>query len=277
MTTFLIALVVILLLFLGAILILFHRQGQRLNEEIQHAIDSEDIKSHFLADASNNFREPLHTIIERCEAIERQPCFKEHPDVVEAIEDIRFQSRQLYQYTNEILEVSNTASHIPHSTKIEVNLIELIMSYRREILHDVRENVQVNIRTELSPHTKVWVDTTIFRQLVMHLLRVAAHRTERGHITIRYAKENNGLRFWIENTCDPIPQQVLDTLFTDHIDPYNHDKGGDDKDMVISLSICKAIIDDLKGQIEATAGQSGDRYLNIITFWFPCKTTNKVS
>ena len=272
---FLILLVIVLLIVLGAVLVLYHRQGLRLKEEIQHAINSEDIKSHYLEDVSMTFQEPLKNIIRSCESIESQPCFKQHTDVVKAIEDIRFQSQQLAQYANEIMELSNTQGSIPHSSKIQVNLIELIMSYRREILHDVRENVQVNIRTKVSPHTKVWVDTTIFRQLIMHLLRAAAANTDEGSITIRYATEKKGLRFWIENTCAALPEKVLDTMFTARIDPYNQNKETSDKDVVMSMALCKSIIDKLKGTIEATAKQTDFGNLNIITFWFPCVTSEK--
>ena len=273
--TFLILLVIVLLIVLGAVLVLYHRQALRLKEEIQHAINSEDIKSHYLEDVSVTFQEPLRSIIKNCESIESQPCFRQHTDVVKAIEDIRFQSQQLAQYANEILELSNTQGNIPRSSKIQVNLIELIMSYRREILHDVKENVQVNIRTEVSPHTKVWVDTTIFRQLIMHLLRAAAENTDEGSITIRYATEKKGLRFWIENTCPALPKEALDTMFTAQIDPYNQNKKTDDKDVVMSMALCKSIIDKLKGTIEATAKQTDFGNLNIVTFWFPCVTSEK--
>lgn len=275
MMTFLILLVIVLLIMLGAVLVLYHRQALRLKEEIQHAINSEDIKSHYLQDVSVTFQEPLQSIIKNCESIESQPCFRQHPDVVKAIEDIRFQSQQLAQYANEIMEISNTQGNIPRSSKIQVNLIELIMSYRREILHDVKENVQVNIRTEVSPHTKVWVDTTIFRQLIMHLLRAAAENTDEGSITIRYATEKKGLRFWIENTCPALPKEALDTMFTAQIDPYNQNKKTDDKDVVMSMALCKSIIDKLKGTIEATAKQTDFGNLNIVTFWFPCVTSEK--
>ncbi len=270
----LLIIILVLVILLVCITILFHRQGMRLNEEIRHAIESEDVKSNYLANVSQNFREPLHAIIANCEAIERQPCFKEHPNVVQAIEDIRYQSQQLFQYTDEILEISNTEGNIPHSAKIEVNLIELMMSYRREILHDVKSDVQVKLRTDLSPHTKVWLDTTMFRQLIMHLLRSAAQNTDEGYISIRYQEENEGLRFWVENTHTPPSQEVLDTMFTDQIDPANNEIATTDKDVVLSMSICKAIIDNLKGRIEASGKDTEvDGRITVITFWFPCTLT----
>ncbi len=274
MTNFLIIAVVVLLVFLGAILILFRRQGQRLNEEIRHVIESEEVKAEFLAEVSANFRKPLDAIIGRCETIEKQPCFKQHPQVVEAIEDIRFQSQQLSQYSKEILELSNTQGNIPKSAKIEVNLVELIMSYRREILHEVQDNVQVYIHTELSPHTKVWLNTTLFRQFIMHLLRAASHNTDAGHISITYATENGGLRFWVENTGVPISQEATDILTgKQQLTNEQHEDSRWDKVTIISLAICRSIIENLKGTIEVVPHKEEQENLNIVSFWFPCSVT----
>lgn len=270
MTYFLITLNIVLLVIIGAILVLFNRQGKRLNEEIQHAIDNEDIKSQYLEEVGVTFKDALDKIIHSCEDIESQPCINQHPDVAKAIEDIRFNSQQLAQYAQEIKAMSNTQGIIPHSKKLQVNLVELIMSYRREIMYEVNDDVQVNMQTKLSPHTKVWVDTTMFRQLVMHILHCAAKTTALGYINIRYAKEKDGLRFWFENTSDAIPGDVINTIFTSEKDSASQVNGTCDKDTIMSLSLCKSIISSLKGKIEATSEQKDSEYLNVITFWFPC-------
>lgn len=270
MIYFLITLNIVLLVIIGAILVLFNRQGKRLKEEIQHAIDNEDIKSQYMEEVSVTFKDALDKIIHSCENIESQPGTKKHPDMSKAIEDIRFSSQQLAQYAMEIKAMSNTQGIIPHSKKLHVNLIELIMSYRREIMYDVKDDVQVNIHTELSPHTKVWVDTTMFRQLVMHILHCAAKTTARGFITIRYATEKDGLRFWFENTSNSIPSDVINTILTSENASAGQVNGTCDKDTIMSLSLCKSIISSLNGEIEATSEQTDTDYLNIITFWFPC-------
>ncbi len=269
MVNTLLIVILVLVILLVCITILFHRQGMKLNEDIKHAVESEDIKSHYLADASQTLRGPIDSIIQRCEDVEVMPCFQEHPEIAEAIGDIRFQSKQLLQYTKEILEISNTEGNIPHSAKIQVNLIELILSYRREVLYNVKDDVLVNVQTEMSPHTKVWLDTTLFRQLIMHILRTAAQHTEKGYINIRYATEQDGLRFWIENTCDPIPQEVLAKMFTDNAVIDDHQKSNE-KEIAFTMSICKAIIDNMKGTIKATSREENHNFINIITFWFPC-------
>ncbi len=269
MESTLIGLVIILVIVLTAILILFHRQGLRLKEEMTMVQKNEGIKSAYLSDVSMSFREPLKNIIKECDSLIENEHIAAHQEILDTITGIRNKSRQLIQFSNEILEMSNMESNIPHSTKIEVNLIELIMSYRREILYDVDDNVPVNIRTEMSPHTKVWIDTTMIRQLIMHLLRSAAQNTHKGHITIRYAAEREGLRFWIENTHEEIPKEILDTMFTKQIDPRNNEIS-DDKDTVLSMSICKTIIDGMNGKIEATSRKTEQGNLLVVSFWFPC-------
>ncbi len=260
---------IVLIVLLAVVTIMFHRRGARLEEERKHAIESEDIKSHYLADVSQTFRDPIDIILKRCEVIESLPCLKDRQQAAKAIEDIRFQSKQLLQYTKEILELSNTEGNIPHSSKIEVNLIELILSYRREILYSVKKPVQVNVITEVSPDAKVWLDTTMFRQLIMHILQIAAQNTDEGSINIRYATENNGLRFWIESTSKPIPKETLEKMFTDEqVVPAQHKSN--EKEIAFTLSICKAIIDNMKGTIKATSKETKLGNVNAITFWFPC-------
>ncbi len=122
----------------------------------------------------------------------------------------------------------------------------------------------------MSPHAKVWLDTTIFRQLIMHILRIAAEYTESGYINIRYATEKDGLRFWIENTCNPIPQEVLATMFTDNVASNDNPQKVNAKEIAFTMSICKAIIDNMNGTIEATSKQVERDFVNVITFWFPC-------
>jgi len=270
MENILAVLVLVLIVTLIAILILFQRQGKRLKEEIDRAVESEGIKSTYLMDVSQNFRGPLESIMADCEHLLEKESVKADGELLETVKEISNNSRQLYQYANEIKEFSNMEGNIPNSTKIEVNLIELIMSYRREILHFVQKNVQVNLHTEMSPHVRVWLDTTVFRQLIMHLLRSAALETKKGAITISYETENQGLRFTIDNTCDPVPQEIVDTLFTDQIDPANQIKQLSNKDIILSMSVCKSIIDNYKGTIQASSIRTDHSFHMVISFWIPC-------
>ncbi len=270
MIHFLITLIVVLLIIIGAILVLFHRQGIRLNEEIQYNIDKEDYRSQFLEDVGMTVREKLDNIIRSCENVKSQPHIGQHSDVSKAIESILLDCRQLLQYADEVLDISGTNVNIPTSKKINVNLVELIMSYRREIMYDVNDGVQVDIQTELSPHTQVWIDTNILRQLIMQILHCAAMNVTNGTITIRYAKENRGLRFWIDGKCQKAPENVLKAMSADQVGSANEELDSCDKEMIMGMSMCKSIVNSLNGKFDVKSTQIGSEFQNVISFWFPC-------
>ncbi len=168
---------------------------------------------------------------------------------------------------DELQELTNFDGAVPTISAIEVNLVELIISYRREILHETNRNVSVSIRTGMSAHTKATLDTIIFRQLIMHLLRICVQRTPIGQITIFYEWENEGLRFKIEDSGKALSSECYPLLFTDRLtqDMINTDV----KITQNNLRISKSIIDSLQGTIEALPGNGG-RGL-VFSFWIPCR------
>ncbi len=173
----------------------------------------------------------------------------------------------MLSYLNELQELTSFDGSVPTISMIEVNLAELIISYRREILHDIRRGVTVSIQTNMSPHCKATLNTTLFRQLIMHLLRLGAIRTQEGTITIEYAIEKEGLRFNLSDTGDAVPQELMDILFTNSV-ADEHITHLDQRSTIISLNICKSIIDSMEGTIEARPGLNGKGIT--VSFWFPC-------
>jgi len=171
-------------------------------------------------------------------------------------------------YLDELEELTNFDGAVPALSVIEVNIVELIMSYRREILHETRLGVTVRIHTGMSAHSRATLDTVVFRQLIMNLLRISANRTKSGRIIINYEWEGEGLRFKIEDTGSPLPASAYPLLFTDKVNKdliTNIDK----ETTVSNLKLCKSIVDAWQGNIEALPGTNN---LGLIfSFWIPCR------
>ena len=149
---------------------------------------------------------------------------------------------------------------------IEVNLAELMASYRREVLRDTAPNVTVRIRTKLSPHCKATLDTNLMHELIMHLLRNAALHTAMGSITLEYGRERNGMKIIITDTGTGIPEKYMDSIFSmlhneDSLTLANEATG-------LGLSICKAIVDALQGTIAINTEKDKG---TVVTVWFPCR------
>jgi len=245
----------------------FFKLQEKLKRIKIRALKNEEVKSSFLTHINNALRTPLGTINSNCQKLEESYNILTAEERKEIISNIRKDSDQMYMYLNELEELTNFDGAIPALSMIEVNLAELILSYRREILHETNKGVSVAIQTTMSPHCKATLDTTMFRQLIMMLLRIAAQRTKEGSITITYNNEGEGLHFWIADTGEPIPDDVRGLLFTSMLN-----KGEvmqvEDKTTVTILNICKSIIDSMQGTIEALPNEK-DRGI-IISYWFPC-------
>ncbi len=264
------ALCLIIAMLVSALTFLYLREV-RMKINMENARRSEEVKASFLSHISHALHTPLNIIMATCDTLSEEKGKLSPERQAELIEEIQQSSHHLYDYINELLELSNIEGNVPKFTAIEVNLIELIMSYRREILREVNKNVLVRIRTGLSPHTRAILDTTMVRQLIMHLLECSAKYTQEGFITIRYEWENEGLRFRIEDTGTDLPAEVLGTLSSKMIDPESETKM-DDRTTILSLSVCRAIIDAIHGTIEATAKDGGG---TAYSFWFPCEVINR--
>ncbi len=184
------------------------------------------------------------------------------------IESIEHGTYEDMNFLDELEELTNFDGAVPALSMIEVNIVELIMSYRREILHETRRETSVRIQTAMSPQSRAILDTVVFRQLMMNLLRICAKRTEMGRITIEYEWENDGLRFKIEDSGSPVSNTLSPKLFTDELtEDFIPDQ--ERQVTVTKLKICKIIVDSMHGTISAKPGTNNVGL--IFDFWIPCK------
>ena len=154
----------------------------------------------------------------------------------------------------------------PPFTFIEVNLTELMASYRREAMNYTKPDVAVRVTTDLSPHCRAVLDTNLMHQLMMHLLTDAANHVTQGDIFIRYNCERRGLKVSVSYTG--IGQAEL--VGTDIYSLLQKDDAlkQSGKSSILGLAICRAIVDMFGGEFYMDS-ESGKK--TVATFWFPCK------
>ncbi len=259
--------IVLLIVLIVSYVIIYRLRKQIRRLEIRSKKD-EELKSNFLTHIGQAMRTPVIAINEFCDSVKEKGC-ENMTDAQrqEVLGNIQKNSQQMFTYLNELQELTNFNGATPAISMIEVNLAELIMSYRREILHETKRGVMVCIRTNMSPHCKATLDTTLFRQLIMSLLRLGALRTQEGEITIEYEWENEGLRFTLSDSGDPVAQEIRELLFTDLL-KEEHITHLDNRMTINSLNICKSIIASMNGTIKTEPQEKAKGIA--VTFWIPC-------
>lgn len=257
--------ILILVLFAICLFLVQHYYQVRLRNEIGRAQRSERIKTVFMANVSHALRTPLNAIITDSQKLLDNE--ESDPKKLKAMmTTINQNGKQLLYFISQLLELSSFDSNMATFTLIEVNLAELIASYRREAQRDAGAEVTVVVRSPLSPHAKGMVDTNLMYQLMTHLLHNALAHTQEGTITIDYDYADNGLKIEVIDTGDGEPQDFKSNFSTliqgnDSLALFNQRSG-------LGLSICKSIVEGLHGTIELKSEKGKGTH---VTVWIPCK------
>ena len=268
----LVLIIIISLLLIGfgvSFYFLYHHYKRRLKREVRRAQKSEQLKSVFLDNASHALRTPLNAILGYSNLLLEEKDETMTPaQVKEMASHINKNTQELIGYVKQLMELSSFEGGIPSFTYIEVNLAELIASYRREALNLTKPEVSVRVKTDLSPHCKITLDTNFMHQLMMHLLNNAAKHASQGDITIAYGNERKGLKVTITYTgngqAEVISEDIFSFLQKDALKLSENING-------LGLPICKAIIDAVGGELDIDS--EGKK--TIASFWFPCRMRDR--
>lgn len=261
----------VLLIGFAVALFFIHRYyNQQLKREVNRAQKSERLKSVFLDNASQTLRAPLNAILGYSNMI-----LEEKNETMDAVQvkqmasHIQQSSQELLDFIKQLMDLSGFEGGMPSFTFIEVNLAELMASYRREAMNLTRSDVSIRVRTDLSPHCKVTLDTNFMHQLMMHLLNNAAKHATQGEIVVTYTSERKGLKVMINylgnGQADVINEDIFSYLQKDAL-KMNGDVNG------LGLPISKAIIDAVGGELDI---ETQDGRKTVAQFWFPCKMRDK--
>lgn len=266
-TLFLIIIFVLLVGFGIAFYFMYRYYEYQLKREIKRAQKSELLKSVFLENISRALRAPMKAILGYSNMIlEEKDEYMQPAQVKEMVTHINTGTQQVLGFIQHLMELSKFEGITPAFTFIEVNLAELMASYRREAMVVTKSDVAVRVRTDLSPHCRGRLDTNFMHQLMMHLLTNAAKLTNQGDITIFYTHERRGLKTSISymgnGQTELIGEDIYSYLQREDALAMNDDSSG------LELSLCRAIVDALGGELDI---DSDNGRKTTVTFWFPCK------
>lgn len=263
--------IIILLVLFGITFFLFYRYSvRRITKEYKRAQKSERLKSVFLENISRSLRSPMKAILGYSNMILEEKDESMNPaQVKELATHIKSDSEQVLGFIDQLVKLASFDGNMPAFTEVEVNLAELMASYRREAMTLTKSYVYVQTRTDLSPHCKATLDTNFMHQLMMHLLSDAAKYTAQGDIIIQYGSERKGLKVNItyagNGNAELLTNDLYSLLQKDALDLTKDNSA-------LGLSMCKAIIDSLGGELDIET-ENGRK--TVASFWFPCRLKDR--
>lgn len=264
--------ILVLVVGFGVAFYLFYRYHDRqMKHEIRRAQKSEQLKSVFLGNASNALRSPLNAIQGYCDLILEDKSNAMQPEQVrEMVSNINTNTQQLLTFISHLLDLTKYEGSELYSTRVEVNLAELMASYVREIQYTSKHRFPVRLKSDLSPHCKAFLDTNIMHQLMMHLLTNATTHATQGDITVNYTDERKGLKVVIgyvgNGEAELLGNDIYAFLQREDALTQSHDVSG------LGLAISRAIVDSLDGDLDIDT-HSGMK--TVVNLWLPCRMSNR--
>jgi K+-sensing histidine kinase KdpD len=267
MNTFIIFAVLLLIVFGVSLYFIQLHYKHLLKKEIKRAQKSERIKSMFIENVSHTLRAPIKAISGYCDMILEEKDEEMQPaQVRELVTNMSSSTQQLLEFISQLYDMTKLQGITPSFTFIEVNLSELMASYRRETMNITKPDVIVRVTTDLSPHCKGVLDTNLMHQLMMHLLSNAAHHITGNDIVIKYAEERKGLKVTItyagQGQADILGADIYSYLQKEDALMNANDSSA------FGLSVCKAIVDMLGGEFYVDTEYDKK---TVTCFWIPCK------
>ncbi len=248
----------------GALFFIFLKKHlERIRKAENEAKESDRLKTSFLQNISHEIRTPMNGIIGFANLLGYESLSDDQRK--EYIKVITKSSNQLLSVVNDVLDISMIQSgniQVAHDL-VDINeLLEEIYSIFRS---RINQNVKFILAKGLSGKSAiVTTDVAKIRQILFNLLSNAQKFTEEGYIEFGYYKQNNNLKFYVEDSGIGIKKELHGKIF-DRFQKAENNVMKLYDGVGLGLAICKGNIDLLGGDIgvESDEGRGSRFYFSI--------------
>lgn len=217
----------------------------------EKAMESDRLKSAFLANISHEIRTPMNGILGFIDLLNDTSLTKETRD--QYVQIISKSSKQLLQIINDIIDISKIEANQLNIDIAECNINSTIkdvfLFYQNNKIHLERKSVELKMDLPLpNENAKIYTDESRVRQILMNLIDNALKFTNEGEIVAGYKVANKTIRFYVKDTGIGIPKeqhQLVFERFRQVDDSATRKFGGTG----LGLSICEGLVRLLGGAI----------------------------
>ncbi len=233
---------------------------RELNSALDHAEQSDHLKSMFLANMSHEIRTPLNGILGFTDLLQNEELDEKRRKMYLNI--IQDRSNYLLSILNNIIDFSLIKSNQLKFTETEFNL-----NHSLNTLYIFLENIftkgNLEFKLELEkPEEEILIrtDKTKIEQILTNLVENAAKYTQKGHVIMGYKFFRDYLRIYVADTGPGIPFEYRKYIFRSFAKMEDSDvefKSG----AGLGLAICKGLADFIGANIHFNTEESkGTRF-----------------
>lgn len=211
--------IILALLVTGLLALYFLRRMRQKNHELavalDHANESDRMKTAFLQHVSHEIRTPLNIISGFAQVIGNPDYTLSKPERDDIVQSIEINSQEITNFINELLEFSENESQNRYETTEKVRLND----FCRQVMADAavvnNGRLQLEVDCQLDDNVIVTSNTTAIRRILRQLISNAMKFTEQGSITLqtRLSDDLSQVMISVTDTGIGIPQDQQERVF----------------------------------------------------------------
>lgn len=210
---------------------------KRLNEALKKSIQSDILKSRFIANISHEIRTPLNAILGFTELIIDS---ENKEEKLEYRKIIRENNENLLNLVEDIIELSEIESGFIEFKRIKFDLKQFFEEFEGLFKYKIKNGVDLIVD---SPHKSciVLMDKQRLTQILKEIVENSIKFTNSGHIKFGYEIiGKDKIKFYIEDTGIGVKEKNISRVFDrfEKLDSFEHGPG-------LGLAIIKALLDNL--------------------------------
>jgi signal transduction histidine kinase/ActR/RegA family two-component response regulator len=236
-------------------------QQSALNAQLLDALDKAEAasraKTRFLASASHDLRQPLHTLSLFGAALDMRPLDERSKDIARSMNEAL---QDLASELDSLLDVSKLDAGVVRASWSTLDLAQLLRRVT-EHYHDVAARSGLALRVQCSGDLLIQSDRMLLERVLRNVIDNALKYTEKGFVTVAaFSCEPARIRLIVEDTGPGIPPSEHQRVFEEFYQVGNRERDRR-KGLGLGLSIVRRLVDllGIEMSFESTPGQ-GTRF-----------------
>ncbi|MBE7366104.1 ATP-binding response regulator [Ramlibacter pallidus] len=227
-------------------------RAAQLTEALAQANQANQAKTRFLAAASHDLRQPLHTIGLLVAALSLRPIEGRDREVVDLLSQVTV---ALSEQLDQLLDISKLDAGVVAPDKKMVDLAEMLRMHHAEMRAAIEEK-GLRAVIDVQGSVRCWTDPALVLRVLRNLTENAIKFTPQGHVALRMRVEGGDACISVEDTGRGIPPAEQAMVFEEFYQVDNPERDRS-KGLGLGLSIVKRLCG-LLGvtlQLHSTEGQ----------------------
>ena len=234
------------------------QEQAKLNKKLQASLTSEAsanrAKTQFLAAASHDLRQPLHTVSIFCAALEMQ---NEQESNKEIIEHMNGAVSTLSKQLDALLDISKLDAGITEPELKQVNINALFSELEREF-KPIAQDKGIEIEFIINKPIGILNDELLLIRILQNLIANAIKYSNEGKIQIELIESDN-LSICVSDNGPGIPEEEQERVFEEFYQLHNSERDSS-KGLGLGLAIVKRLCYLLHIELRLESSANGTQF-----------------